>query len=95
VGEWIWTTPSPTSRKTGAGRPARPALDNLGPLDRTHHRDKTHGQGNLRQPDPGIYLYRSPEGWVYLTTNQGTLNLGNTAYAHHMWAQAGPWTLTA
>ena len=77
------------------GPPGQTSLGNLGPLDRTHHRDKTHGQGNLRQPDPGIYLYRSPEGWVYLTTNQGTLSLGNGAYAHHMWVQAGPWTLTA
>ena len=83
---------TPTDR---GGPPGQTSLDNLGPLDRTHHRDKTHGQGNLRQPDPGIYLYRSPQGWLYLTTNQGTLNLGNTAYAHHMWGQAGPWTLSA
>ena len=83
-------TPTDTARP-----PGQTSLDNLGPLDRTHHRDKTHGQGNLRQPDPGIYLYRSPQGWVYLTTNQRTLNLGNTAYAHHMWGQAGPWTLSA
>jgi hypothetical protein len=77
------------------GPPGQTSLGNLGPLDRTHHRDKTHGHGNLRQPDPGIYLYRSPEGWVYLTTNQGTLSLGNTAFAHRLWAQTGPWTLTA
>src|SRR5215207_7309946 len=60
------------------------SLGNLGPLDRTHHRDKTHGHGSLRQPAAGIYLYRSPEGWIYLTTNAGTLCLGNTDYAHQV-----------
>ena len=77
------------------GPPGQTGPDNLGPLDRTHHRDKTHGLGNLRQPGSGIYLYRSPEGWVYVTTNAGTLNLGNTPYAHALWTQAQPWTLTA
>ena len=71
------------------------SLRNLGPLDRTHHRDKTHGHGSLRQPAAGIYLYRSPEGWIYLTTNAGTLCLGNTDYAHEVWAGAQAWTLTA
>jgi len=71
------------------------SLGNLGPLDRTHHRDKTHGHGSLRQPAAGIYLYRSPEGWIYLTTNAGTLCLGNTDYAHQVWAGAQSWALTA
>jgi hypothetical protein len=71
------------------------SLGNLGPLDRTHHRDKTHGRGSLRQPAAGIYLYRSPEGWIYLTTNAGTLCLGNTDYAHEVWAGAQAWALTA
>src|SRR5215207_34462 len=76
-------------------RPGQTSLRNLGPLDRRHHRDKTHGYGNLRQPEAGIYLYRSPEGWIYLTTNAGTLCLGNTDYAHQVWTGAQPWTLTA
>src|SRR5829696_2089187 len=75
--------------------PAQTSLRNLGPLDRRHHRDKTHGYGSLRQPEAGVYLYRSPEGWIYLTTNAGTLCLGNTDYAHQVWTGAQPWTLTA
>lgn len=71
------------------GSPAQTSLRNLGPLDRTHHRDKTHGYGSLRQPADGIYLYRSPEGWIYLTTNAGTLCLGNTDYAHEVWSGQG------
>jgi hypothetical protein len=71
------------------GSSAQTSLRNLGPLDRTHHRDKTHGYGSLRQPSDGIYLYRSPEGWIYLTTNAGTLCLGNTDYAHEVWTGQG------
>src|SRR5918995_2278214 len=82
----------PLKSSTPAGQTS---LGNLGPLDRTHHRDKTHGRGSLRQPAAGIYLYRSPEGWIYLTTNAGTLCLGNTDYAHEVWIGAQPWTLTA
>ncbi len=86
--------PVPAAQEQGAP-PGQTSLRNLGPLDRTHHRDKTHGHGSLRQPAAGIYLYRSPEGWIYLTTNAGTLCLGNTDYAHEVWAGAQAWTLTA
>jgi hypothetical protein len=82
----------PLKSSTSAGQTS---LGNLGPLDRTHHRDKTHGRGSLRQPAAGIYLYRSPEGWIYLTTNAGTLCLGNSDYAHQVWAGAQDWALTA
>jgi len=82
----------PLKSSTPAGQTS---LGNLGPLDRTHHRDKTHGRGSLRQPAAGIYLYRSPEGWIYLTTNAGTLCLGNTDYAHQVWTGAQAWALTA
>ena len=82
----------PLKSSTSAGQTS---LGNLGPLDRTHHRDKTHGRGSLRQPAAGIYLYRSPEGWTYLTTNAGTLCLGNSDYAHQVWAGAQDWALTA
>jgi hypothetical protein len=82
----------PLKSSTPAGQTS---LGNLGPLDRTHHRDKTHGLGSLRQPAAGIYLYRSPEAWIYLTTNAGTLCLGNTDYAHQVWTGAQAWALTA
>lgn len=62
--------------------------DNLTPLDRRHHRDKTLGGWGKRQPDPDTCLWRSPNGWIYLTTNQGTLPLGRTPYAHAAWNAA-------
>ena len=43
-----------------------------------------------RQPDLGTYLWRSPEGLIALTTNQGTLLLGDRHWAHRVWTTAGP-----
>ena len=42
----------PYVQMDAGGPPGQTSTDNLGPLDRTHHRDKTHGQGSLRQPAP-------------------------------------------
>ena len=47
-------------------------LTNLGPLNRTHHRIKTHGKWTLRQPFQGIYLWRDPHGQIYLVDHTGT-----------------------
>ena len=47
-------------------------LTNLGPLNRTHHRIKTHGSWTLRQPFQGIYLWRDPHGQIYLVDHTGT-----------------------
>ncbi|MGH3506748.1 MAG: hypothetical protein ACRDO2_06045, partial [Nocardioidaceae bacterium] len=48
------------------GPPHHTGLDNLGPLTRRHHRVKTHGGWQLRQPFPGIFVWRSPHGRYYL-----------------------------
>lgn len=40
-------------------------LDNHGPLGRLHHRIKTHGRWTVRQPFPGVYLWRDPHVGVY------------------------------
>ena len=63
----------------GAGRAERhrpTRLGNLGPLTRTHHRIKTHGAWTLRQPFPGIYLWRDPPGMLYLEDHTGTHPVG-------------------
>ncbi len=60
------------------GPPGQTGLGNLGPLTRSEHRAKTVGRWQARQPEPGTYLWRSPEGWIAITTNQGTLTLGHT-----------------
>lgn len=71
------------------GPPGQTSMGNLGPLTRSEHRAKTVGGWRARQPDPGLFVWRSPEGQVVITTNQGTLVLGSTAYAHHLWRSAG------
>ena len=72
------------------GPPGQTGLHNLGPLTRHHHRAVTHGGWRRRQPEPGTYLFRSPNGYVFLVTNHGTLDLGRTAYALAIWDEAAP-----
>jgi hypothetical protein len=73
------------------GPPGQTNLSNLGPMTRHHHRAVTHGRWGKRQPQPGLYLFRSPKGYLYLVTNQGTLPLGRTRFAEAIWhAAKGP-----
>ena len=71
------------------GPPGQTNMGNLGPLIRFHHRIRTHSRWRLKQPEPGLYLWRSPHGWIYLVDHAGTHNLGNTATAHALWDNAG------
>ncbi|KRC68454.1 hypothetical protein ASE20_16480 [Nocardioides sp. Root240] len=48
------------------------AVGNLGPLTRTHHRIKTHSGWEVRQPFPGITIWRDPHGAHYLIDPTGT-----------------------
>lgn len=41
-------------------------------LDRRHHRAKTHGGWQVRQPFPGVYLWRAPTDHYYLVDAAGT-----------------------
>jgi len=50
-------------------------LGNYGPLSTTHHRLKTFGHWTVRQPFPGIYLWRDPDGAYYLVDHTGTRRL--------------------
>lgn len=67
------------------GPPGQTGLHNLGPLTRSHHRAVTFAAWRRRQPAPGTYVFRSPNGYVFLVTNQGTLALGKTAFTHGLW----------
>ena len=60
------------------GPPGQTAVDNLGPMTVFHHRVKTHGRWQVKQPFPGIYLWRDPHGRCYLVDNTGTRPLGKT-----------------
>jgi hypothetical protein len=72
------------------GPPGQTGMHNLGPLARFEHRAKTVGSWRARQPEPGTYLWRSAEGWIMITTNQGTLTLGHSDWAGQLWDSAEP-----
>jgi hypothetical protein len=61
------------SRAVGAGQSR---LGNYGPMSTLHHRLKTHGRWQVKQPFPGIYLWRDPYGEIYLVDHTGTRSLG-------------------
>jgi hypothetical protein len=60
------------------GPPGQTGLHNLGPLTQFHHRIKTHGTWTVKQPFPGIYLWRDPHGRTYLVDHTGTRPVGKT-----------------
>ena len=67
----------------GASPPTRVA--NLGLLDRTGHRIKTHGRGwKHRQPRPGVYLWRTPHGFWCRVDAAGTHPLGTTPSSYDL-----------
>ncbi len=70
------------------GPPGQTELGNLGWLTRSHHRLKTLAGWTLRQPEPGVYLWRSPHGWCYLVNATGTHDLGNGPLARTVWTAA-------
>ena len=57
----------------GDGGPS--AIGNYGPMTVWHHRIKTHGGWQVRQPFPGLYLWRDPFGQAYLVDHTGTRTL--------------------
>jgi hypothetical protein len=72
------------------GPPGQTGIDKLGPLARPEHRAKTVAGWQIRQPDLGTYMWRSPHGWISIVTNQGTLLLGDTRWAKSVWQTAQP-----
>jgi hypothetical protein len=54
-------------------------VGNYGPMSTPHHRLKTFGRWTLRQPFPGIYLWRDPHGAFYLVDHTGTRALPRVA----------------
>ena len=73
--------------RTG-GPPGQTRATNLAPLNRSAHRTKTLGLKRVRQPDPGVYLWRTKHGHLNLVTNRGTINLGRTEFSHALWRLA-------
>ena len=54
-------------------------IGNYGPMTTPHHRLKTHGRWQVRQPFPGIYVWRDPHGAFYLVDSTGTRRLRTVA----------------
>ena len=47
-------------------------VGNYGPMTTSHHRIKTHGRMQVRQPFPGIYCWCDPHGAFYVVDHTGT-----------------------
>jgi hypothetical protein len=63
-------------------------VHNLGPMIRLEHRIKTHSRWQVRQPEPGVWIWRSPHRAHYMVTNAGTQNLGSGPFARRVWKAA-------
>jgi hypothetical protein len=70
------------------GPPGQTGVHGLGPLIRFDHRIKTHSRWQVRQPEPGIWLWRSPHYAYYMVTNAGTQYLGSGPFARRVWKAA-------
>jgi Domain of unknown function (DUF222) len=70
------------------GPPGQTRIGNLGPYVRRHHNYKTHGDWQVRQPEPGTWLWRSPHRRIYLVNATGTHPLGDTDFAQATWRAA-------
>ncbi len=71
------------------GPPGQTGVHGLGPLSRLEHRIKTHSRWRVRQPEPGVWIWRSPHRNYYLVTNAGTHNLGDGQFAKRVWTGSG------
>jgi hypothetical protein len=72
------------------GPSGQTSVDKLGPLIRFEHRVKTHGRWRVRQPEPGVWIWRSPHGAHYLVSIAGTHTLGDGPFARRVWRAATP-----
>ncbi|MFN8195050.1 MAG: DUF222 domain-containing protein [Nocardioidaceae bacterium] len=48
---------------------------NLAPLCRKHHRAKTHGRWRTKMLEPGVHLWHSPHGYVFVRDHNGTTDV--------------------
>jgi hypothetical protein len=58
--------------KGQGGGKGQTGLQNLGGMTTFHHRAKTFGGWRLEQPFPGVYVWMSPHGSVFVVDNTGT-----------------------
>jgi Domain of unknown function (DUF222) len=70
------------------GPPDQTRIGNVGPHTRYHHRVKTHGGWQVRQSEPGTWVWRSPHHRMYLVNATGTHTLGKSEFAENIWRAA-------
>jgi hypothetical protein len=70
------------------GPPGQTSIHTLHRLGRRSHRLKTHAGWQVRIPEPGTTIWRSPHGWHFLNNPAGTHPLGKNAYAERLWHAA-------
>jgi hypothetical protein len=61
-----------TEPYVGGGPPGQSRVGNYGPMTPFHHRIKTHTRWQVRQPFPGLYVWRDPHGATYVVDHGGT-----------------------
>ncbi len=66
------------SRHRAASGERQSRIGNYGPMIAFHHRIKTHGGWAVRQPFPGVYVWRDPYGVTYLVDHTGTRRIPTT-----------------
>lgn len=54
------------------GPPGQSRVGNYGPMTAFHHRIKTHARWQVRQPFPGVFVWRDPHGATYVVDHSGT-----------------------
>ncbi len=64
--------PDPFVPAARGGPPGQTGTHNSGPLNRSHHRIKTHAGWHSRQTGPGSYVWRTPHGHYRLVDHHGT-----------------------
>jgi hypothetical protein len=74
------------------GPPGQSRVGNYGPMTTFHHRVKTHGDWQVRQPFPGFYVWRDPHGATYVVDHGGTRRLPSTEESTPVEAHVG-WSL--
>ena len=79
---------TPYGSPSRGGPPGQTGLHNLGPLARSSHRAVTFGRWRRRQPEAGTYVFRTPHGYVFVVTNQGSINVGRGDFAADVWRRA-------
>jgi Domain of unknown function (DUF222) len=72
-------SPGDTVPRDSGEPPVQTRIGNLAPMTRFHHRIQTHGRWQVAQPYPGVLVWRSPHGRMYLVDHTGTRRLPRAA----------------